>query len=104
MRRSQRAYDSSVLGVVSTRPGVLLGEAGEGKVAVAQSGRVRVKVDASRGAIRPGDLLVASDRPGYAMRSRPGTAGLHRPGTIIGKALQGLATGTGEILVLITLQ
>lgn len=105
VRKSQRAYDTAVLGVVSAQPGVLLGEAGDGKVAVTQSGRVLVKVDARYGRIRPGDLLVASPTPGVAMRSRPGsTGGAHRPGTIIGKALQGLATGTGEILVLITLQ
>jgi hypothetical protein len=104
VRRSQRAYDSAVLGVVSTQPGLLLGEAAEGRVAVAQSGRVLVKVDASTGAIKPGDLLVASAIPGYAMLSRPAKNGMHRPGTIIGKALQGLATGRGEILVLITLQ
>jgi hypothetical protein len=28
----------------------------------------------------------------------------HRPGTIVGKALEDLAAGTGEILVLITVQ
>jgi hypothetical protein len=28
----------------------------------------------------------------------------HRPGTILGKALESLASGTGEILVLLTLQ
>jgi hypothetical protein len=28
----------------------------------------------------------------------------HRPGTIIGKALEPLAQGTGEILVLLSLQ
>jgi hypothetical protein len=104
VRRSQRAYDPAVLGVVSTQPGILLGDEGEGKVAVAQSGRVLVQVDARTGAIKPGDLLVASDIPGVAMVSKPGKGGFHRPGTIIGKALQGLATGRGAILVLITLQ
>jgi len=29
---------------------------------------------------------------------------IHRPGTLIGKALEPLATGTGEILVLLSLQ
>jgi len=104
VRRSTRAYDTTVLGVISTQPGVLLGEAGEGKVAVAQSGRVQVKVDARYGAIRPGDLLVTSPISGYAMRSKPTRAGTHRPGTIIGKALEALPKGKGEILVLLTLQ
>lgn len=104
VRRSVRAYDTAVLGVISAQPGVILGEPGDGKVAVAQSGRVKVKVDARYGAIKPGDLLVASPRAGYAMRSRPTRSGLHRPGTIIGKALEALPSGKGEILVLVTLQ
>jgi hypothetical protein len=107
VRQSDQAYDTAVAGVVSPRPGVLLGEAGRGKVAVAQSGRVRVRVDATTGTIKPGDLLVTSDRRGYAMRSDPVTlAGvtLHRPGTILGKALEPLDSGQGEILVLLTLQ
>jgi hypothetical protein len=107
VRPSSVAYDTAVAGVVSAQPGVLLGEAGEGKVAVAQSGRVRVKVDASSGPIKAGDLLVTSPRAGYAMRSVPvefGGVQLHRPGTIVGKALEGLAEGTGEVLTLITLQ
>jgi hypothetical protein len=100
-------YDTSVIGVVSAEPGVMLGEPGPGKILVAQSGRVRVKVDARYGAIRRGDLLVTSPSPGYAMRSAPlrfGDTALHRPGTLIGKALEELKDGTGEILVLLTLQ
>lgn len=102
--RSSRAYDTAVLGVVSIRPGILLGETAEGRIPIAQSGRVKVKVDARYGAIRRGDLLVTSPLPGYAMRSRPTRAGMHRPGTIIGKALEALPRGRGEILVLLTLQ
>jgi hypothetical protein len=105
--RTQTAYDTAVIGVVSGTPGVLLGEPGAGRVLVAQSGRVKTKVDATYGPIRRGDLLVASPRPGYAMRSAPLTiAGIsiHRPGTLIGKALEELTDGTGEILVLLTLQ
>lgn len=58
-----------------------------------------IKVDASYGAIAPGDLLVASPNPGYAMR-----AVSPQPGTIIGKALDGLPSGTGVIPVIVTLQ
>lgn len=107
VRPSTRAYDSAVAGAVSAQPGVVLGEAGPTKSLVAQSGRVRIKVDARFGAIRPGDLLVSSPTPGHAMISRPvrikGVA-LHRPGTILGKALEPHASGRGEILVLLTLQ
>jgi hypothetical protein len=74
---------------------------------VATTGRVKVKVDATRGAIKVGDLLVTSEVEGVAMRSVPvdlGGTQIHRPGTIIGKALEPLGKGTGEILVLLSLQ
>ena len=58
-----------------------------------------IKVDANHGPISPGDLLVASPNPGYAMRS---AAPL--PGTVIGKSLGSLAGGTGVVPVLVTLQ
>lgn len=104
---SSRAYDTSVAGVVSGQPGIILGEEGEAKEQIATTGRVRVKVDATSGTIKVGDLLVTSDKPGYAMRSTPidvGGAFIHRPGTIVGKALEPLAGGAGEILVLLSLQ
>ena len=104
---SKAAYDTTVAGVISARPGVALGEEGEGKSLVATTGRVRVRVDASASPIRVGDLLVTSDKPGLAMKSVPveiGGVKMHRPGTLIGKALEPLATGTGEILVLLSLQ
>lgn len=105
---SRKPYDTSVVGVVSEHPGVALGEKRAGRVLVAHSGRVRVKVDASYGAVIAGDLLVTSRTPGYAMRSQPLTTGgdvpFHRPGTVVGKALQSLHSGKGEILVLVTLQ
>lgn len=104
---SHRAYDTTVAGVVSAQPGVILGVGGTDKEQVATTGRVRVRVDASRGAVAIGDLLVTSDRPGMAMKSQPidvsGIA-IHRPGTVIGKALEPLANGEGEILVLLSLQ
>ena len=67
----------------------------------------RSKVDASRGPIQIGDLLVTSDVPGVAMKSEPiefGGRKMHMPGTIIGKALEPLAKGRSEILVLLSLQ
>ena len=101
------AYDTRVAGVISERPGVLLGEEGADKVKVAHSGRVKVKVDAQFGAVKAGDLLVTSPTPGYAMRSAPvemGGTPIHRPGTLLGKALESLEEGQGEILVLLMLQ
>jgi hypothetical protein len=104
---SVQAYDSRVAGVISLQPGLTLGERGESRVLVATTGRVKVKVDARNGPIQIGDLLVTSEREGVAMKSVPleiGGARIHRPGTLIGKALESLQTGTGEILVLLSLQ
>jgi hypothetical protein len=104
---SAKSYDTGVAGVITGQPGLILGEGGEGKVMVATTGRVKVKVDATRAPVRAGDLLVTSDVPGVAMKSVPvelGGVTFHRPGTIIGKALEPLAKGTGEILVLLSLQ
>ncbi len=104
---STQAYDTRVAGVVSAQPGITLGESGSGKVLVATTGRVRVKVDATRSPIRIGDLLVTSDKQGMAMKSKPVIIGgrqMHAPGTLIGKALEPLPRGTGEILVLLSLQ
>lgn len=104
---STEAYDTRVAGVVSERPGLALGEAGKDKVLVATTGRVKVRVDASLAPIRIGDLLVTSDKQGAAMKSQPlmfqGRV-FHSPGTLIGKALEPLEKGTGEILVLLSLQ
>jgi hypothetical protein len=58
-----------------------------------------IKVDATYGAIRPGDLLTPSPNAGYAMRTAEGW-----PGTIIGKALEALETGQDAIAVYVTMQ
>ena len=60
-----------------------------------------VKVDASFGAIHPGDLLVASTHAGYAMKATDKT---QTSGAVIGKALGGLETGTGVVPVMVTLK
>jgi hypothetical protein len=104
---SSQAYDTRVAGVISAQPGITLGEKGESKVLVATTGRVKVKVDASAGPIQVGDLLVTSGKDGLAMKSQSidlGGVQIHRPGTLIGKALEPLPSGTGEILVLLSLQ
>ena len=60
-----------------------------------------VKVDASFGAVKAGDLLVSSPNPGYAMKA---TDRAQANGAVIGKALGDLATGTGMVPVLVTLK
>lgn len=70
-----------------------------GHAAIALSGTVPCKVDASYGAIEVGDLLVTSPTPGHAQRSDD-----PRPGTVVAKALEPLANGTGVIKVLVMLR
>jgi hypothetical protein len=104
---SSKGYDTRVAGVVSGKPGLVLGEGGAGKAMIATVGRVKVKVDATRQSIHVGDLLVTGTLEGTAMKSVPVNVGgveMHRPGTLIGKALEPLEKGTGEILVLLSLQ
>jgi hypothetical protein len=104
---SSRGYDTTVAGVVSAQPGIILGTGSADKEQVATTGRVKVRVDARQQAIRIGDLLVTSDMPGTAMRSLPMEIqgrSFHQPGTIIGKALEPLEGGIGEILVLLSMQ
>jgi hypothetical protein len=72
-------YDPALSGVVSTRPGFILGTGGDASVALV--GRVPVKVTVSAGTIRPGDPLTSSAQPGVAMKAT-------RAGRIIGRALE----------------
>jgi hypothetical protein len=100
---SSEAYQTTVVGVHSYRPSYL-GNAQfadeDGYVPLAMMGVVPVKASAENGAITPGDLLVASDTPGHAMR-----AGENPPqSTVIGKALSPLEEGTGYIQMIVTLQ
>jgi hypothetical protein len=102
LRASTKAYDTTVAGIVSTAPGVSLGTNENGNVGetlIAVAGRVPCKVDASYAQIKPGDLLTTSDTPGHAMKATDPVIG-----TILGKALEPLDSGTGVIEVLVTLQ
>jgi hypothetical protein len=108
LRISDRAYDRRVAGVISgaggVNPGMLMGQRGseaDGEHPVALTGRVYVKVDASHGAIEPGDLLTSSPTPGHAMKVTDHT---RATGAILGKAMTGLESGTGMVLLLVSLQ
>jgi hypothetical protein len=100
-RLSQESCSPLVAGVVSSEPGVMLGgtEPAEGKALLALSGIVPVKVTDEGGPIQPGDLLVSSSTPGYAMRwAEPEPC----PCALVGKALQPMTDDSGMILVLLT--
>jgi hypothetical protein len=100
---SSVAYSRAVLGVYSTAPGFVGGQAVDGEqpagaLPVAILGIVPCKATAENGPIVRGDLLVTSSAPGHAMRADDPP-----PGTILGKALEPLGSGSGVILVLVTL-
>lgn len=108
MVRSTESFQATVVGVYSTEPGFIAGnkldEDGNPvepeRIPLAVVGIVPVKASAENGPIVPGDLLVASDTPGHAMR-----AGDDPPnGTVVGKALSALDSGTGVIQMLVMLQ
>ena len=107
LKMSTDAYDSKVAGIVSgaggVNPGMTLHQEGvmEGDAVVALAGRVYVKADASKGKIKPGDLLTTSDTPGHAMKVSDRSKA---QGATIGKAMTGLDKGTGLVLVLVNLQ
>ena len=105
---AREAYDAKVAGILSgaggVKPGMLMGQKGtkaDGKHPVALTGRVYCHVDASHGAIEPGDMITTSTTPGHGMKA---TNRERAFGSIIGKAMTGLAEGKGLVLVLVNLQ
>ena len=104
-------YQDALAGVHSTKP-ALLGGAQDGvdltgKVALAVSGIVPVKVTDENGPIAPGDLLTSSSTPGRAMKAekiRIGGVAFYPSGVILGKSLQPHASGEGVIEALVILQ
>jgi hypothetical protein len=104
-RLASTPNSTRVAGVISTNPGASLGAidpAGTENTGprLALAGRVPVKASAENGAIRPGDLLVASAMPGHAMRAPANPA----PGTVIGKSLGQLDDGAGVVEMLVMLR
>jgi hypothetical protein len=85
--------DSSIMGVVSTQPGVLLGGGASTSVPVALAGRVPVIVSMENGTINRGDSITISSTPGVAMKANTGDP-------IIGTALQDMTTN-GSLLVFV---
>lgn len=107
LRVAAGAYSRTVAGVVSGAnaldAGVVMSRDGhdEGTVALALTGRVWVKCDATHASIHAGDLLTTADRAGHAMRADDRD---RAQGAILGKAMSSLESGTGLVLVLVSLQ
>lgn len=105
---SRGTYNRCVAGVVSGANnfsvGAVLGNipGHEDAPAIALSGRVYVRCDATGGAIEPGDLLTTSSTPGHAMKATDRDLS---HGAVIGKAMEPLRAGErGLVLVLVNLQ
>jgi len=103
--------DPSVVGVVSTKPAMIMnekeGDSKKTKVAIAMCGTVPVKCVIIPGnpAVEPGDLLVSSPYKGkacvhYKAVTEHGSP-IFEEGTIIGKALERLEEVEGTIKMLI---
>ncbi len=83
VQASTTAYDPHLMGVVSTQPGLVIGEpVTEGTmVFLALAGRVPVLVSTENGPIQPGDYLTSSSQKGVAMRAT-------KPGMVVGQAME----------------
>jgi hypothetical protein len=105
--KSSAPYSTAVTGIYSTKPGVVGRRQRTARahmneeVPMAMTGIVPTKVSAENGPIKPGDLLVTSSKPGYAMK---GTDRTQMLGAVIGKALGHLDSGVGVIEAVVTLQ
>lgn len=112
---SERPNDTLVLGVISTKPGLLLNSTrddedyvkdlqGMLEYPLALSGRVPCKVTDENGPIKRGDFLTSSSTRGHAMKAQPvkiDGVDIYRPGTVIGKALESFKSGRGMIEVFV---
>jgi hypothetical protein len=107
-RKSSDPYSRRVAGIISTSPGVILGNSTDSETddwddnrpVLAIAGRVPVRVTTENGPIQVGDLLVASSAPGVAMRGDPAAA----VGCVVGKAMEPFAEGDGEIMAQVMLR
>jgi hypothetical protein len=130
--KSTEPYQTSVVGVITSKPTMALGtymitDTVTGKhipnvsaACLALNGRVPVNVCDENGDVKPGDYLTTSSTPGVAMKwtvmdvnnakdfddlKKILAENERRRGAIIGKAVDSFTgSGTGKIMVLISLQ
>ncbi len=107
-QKASEAYSRRVAGIISTSPGVILGNDvdptsdkwNDNRPVLAIAGRVPVKASAENGPIAVGDLLVSSSVPGVAMKGDPANS----IGAVVGKAMGSLDSGEGVIMAQVTLR
>ncbi len=99
-KKSSRAYDYAVGGVISKKPTLYIGDPDKKDAKpLALVGQVECNVATENGPIKRGDLLVTSSKPGFAMRADIDKL---KPGMMVGKALEPLEKGEGKIIILIS--
>jgi len=104
--KSTSPYQTQLLGIVSTNPGVTLNSGAQtdsqhpNVYPLALQGRVPIKISSINGSIQAGDDLTSSSIPGVAMKATGG-------GQIIGKALEGYTNSdpnaVGKIMAFVNL-
>jgi hypothetical protein len=107
-RKSTAAYSTKVAGIISTSPGVILGNNfdeekdnwEDNRPVLAVTGRVPCMVSTENGPIAIGDLLVASSTPGVAMKGDSEQA----MGAVVSKAMEPFEEGEGTIVVQVMLR
>ena len=107
-RKAMGQYSRRVAGIISTSPGVILGNDtgsqdgmwNDNRPVLAIAGRVPVKVSTENGPIVIGDLLVSSSVPGIAMKGDPAVS----IGAVVGKAMEPLNSVEGIIMAQVTLR
>ncbi|PKL16676.1 MAG: hypothetical protein CVV49_15005 [Spirochaetae bacterium HGW-Spirochaetae-5] len=101
LSKSKKSYSRSVIGIVSGNPYIVTNNSGkeEKLYPVVLSGKALCKVDARNNPVKPGDLIVTSDTAGCGMAGKIDS--FEKTGTVIGKALHGLADGIELIPVFV---
>jgi hypothetical protein len=99
VRKSDSPYDSSVMGIISTKPGLVLGDPtgsdpSAKPVQLALSGRVPVKVSDENGSIKAGDPLTSSSTPGAVMKAT-------EPGWVVGMAMEDQKDNNTQVMAFV---
>ena len=97
VRKSSLPYETNVVGVIATNPGINLRldlevRSLSNPKPIALVGRVPVNVTNENGAIIVGDYIASSSRPGYGMKAT-------KSGFVIGMALENFNKQAGQVLV-----
>jgi hypothetical protein len=97
VKKSESELDHKVIGVVATRPGIIIGSVdkeGITAVPVALSGRVPVLISPDSDNISVGDYITSSSIAGLGQKAT-------RPGVVVGKALENWTKGSGQKTVMV---